>query len=183
MKLYTRTGDRGETSLANGTRVRKDHPRVIACGQIDELSAMLGWCRGAAGDGETATRLGRIQRALLAIGAELADPQGATHADYMALIATDDGRQLEHWIDEAVEGLPPLHNFLLAGGTELACRLHVARACCRRAERAVVSLEQTAAVRGEVLVYLNRLGDLLFAWARRANHEAGLTDLVWTPKQ
>ncbi len=182
-KLYTKTGDGGETSLGDGTRVSKDHPRVAACGELDELSAILGWCRSAGGGEAIVSRVERIQRQLLSLGAELATPAESGQADRIAAASAEQRRRLERWIDEATEGLQPLKRLVLCGGTELSCRLHLARTCCRRAERAVVALARSAAVRPEVIVYLNRLSDLLFVWARRANHEAGCPDVTWVPTE
>jgi cob(I)alamin adenosyltransferase len=178
MKLYTATGDAGETSLFDGTRVRKNHPRVAAYGDIDELNASLGWCRAAAA-GTIAERLEPIQHELFVLGAELATPAGSRQSGRVPLISSEASRRLETWIDEATAAVTPLRNFILPGGSEAAARLHMARTCCRRAERAVIGLAHDESVRPEAVVYLNRLSDLLFAWARLANALAGSDDVVW----
>lgn len=179
MKLYTGKGDAGETSLADGARVPKDHARVRACGELDELSAVLGWCRAAAGGAANLAGIHAIQHELFALGAELALPGSSVGEGGSPGITRDDCRRLEAWIDEATARLEPLREFVLPGGTEPACRLHVARTCCRRAERSVVVLARSDGVRPDVLVYLNRLSDLLFAWARMANYQVGEPDVTW----
>ena len=181
MTIYTKTGDGGETSLLDGRRVPKDHVLVVACGDLDELNALLGWCRSVEGPPAALLRIEEIERQLFILGAELATPSGPEQAGQVSTDLSDQCRCLESWIDEAVDGIKPVGHFLLPGGTELACRLHVARTCCRRAERAVVALARSEAVRPEVMAYLNRLGDLLFAWAVRANHEAGRPHVIWVP--
>jgi len=184
MSLYTRTGDRGETSLLDGSRVSKDHPRVAAFGAVDELNSLLGWCGcGLGGSGIAISRLERIQRELFSIGAELAlSSEKHWPAENHAIGAERVGR-LEQWIDEACRETEPLAHFVLPTGAELAARLHIARACCRRTERAVVALQSQQAVRQEIVMYLNRLSDLLFAWARQANHETGVQDVPWIPTE
>jgi len=181
MKLYTKTGDGGETSLSDGTRVPKDHARVTACGNLDELTVVLGWCGCAAGAAGIASQLGEVQRSLLSLEAELAAPGDSGPAARAPLVSAEQCRRLETWIDEATEAVEPVENFVLPAGTELACRLHLARTCCRRAERSVVTLARAAGVRLEVTTYLNRLSDLLFAWARQVNHQAGRPDVIWVP--
>jgi cob(I)alamin adenosyltransferase len=181
MKLYTKYGDRGETALLNGMRVAKDDPRVGAYGEVDELNAMLGWCRCADEKQLICGPLQNIQEDLFVIGAELATPPGIKPPGNVPTIGAEHISTLEGWIDEACAAVEPLKNFVLPGGTELAARLHLARTCCRRAERAVVSLARNSEVRPDVIVYLNRLSDLLFAWARRANRAAGCPDLLWVP--
>ena len=179
MRLYSRTGDAGETSLADGSRVSKADLRVNACGEVDELNACLGWCRQAAGADLIAARVSTLQAELLSIGSELARAPGTAIGAPLRPPDTPSCQRLEAWIDEAGEHLRPIGNFIVPGGTELAARLHLARTCCRRAERSVVGLARSSTVRPGVLAYLNRLSDLLFAWARQANHEAGLPDDLW----
>ncbi|MEP0844242.1 MAG: cob(I)yrinic acid a,c-diamide adenosyltransferase, partial [Phycisphaerae bacterium] len=140
MKLYTRTGDSGETSLFDGTRVPKDHPRVTAFGDVDELNCLLGWCRCADAQGLLWQRIERVQHELFVLGSELATPAGSRSAGRIPRVSQDENARLEGWIDEAAAAVPPLRQFILPAGTELAARLHVARAVCRRAERAVVGL-------------------------------------------
>jgi len=182
MRLYTGGGDRGDTSLFDGTRVPKDHPRVAAYGELDELNSMLGWCLGADERGLIAGRLGTLQRELFVLGAELATPPGSRAEKSIPRLDSEPIRRMEGWIDEAVEHVEPLRHFVLPAGTELAARLHVTRTVCRRAERSVVGLAHRGEARPEVVVYLNRLGDLLFAWARLANHAAGVPDMPWMPQ-
>jgi len=182
MPLYTRQGDDGRTSLPDGQRVFKDDLRICACGEVDELNSVLGWCRLAGGVASWAGRLEVIQRELFSVGAELAMPEIYRLAG-VALAGAEEVRRLESWIDEATAAVPPLTHFILPGGSEVSARLHVARSVCRRAERAVVRLRDDGAVRGEIIVYLNRLGDLLFAWARLADRDAGVPDVPWKPSR
>jgi cob(I)alamin adenosyltransferase len=183
MKLYTRTGDDGSTSLFGGQRVAKDALRVQAYGTVDELNSVVGLAT-AAPDVTPALReqLQAIQARLFEIGADLATPRtsdddaGPAH---IPRITDDHVAELERWIDEADADLPAMKHFILPGGTELAARLHVARTVCRRAERVTYSLGDEYPIGEAVLRYLNRLSDLLFAMARRANHEAGVDDVPW----
>jgi cob(I)alamin adenosyltransferase len=178
MKIYTRTGDAGETSLFGGTRVGKDDPRVRAYGDVDELNAHLGLARASATDAEIDDELVRLQRDLFALGAQLADPaKKMGDRSAKARLGDVDVARLEQLIDRLEAGLPPLKNFILAGGTPCGASLHVARAVCRRAERAMVALDPpTDAV---LLRYINRLSDLLFVVARIANHRADAAETVW----
>jgi len=181
MALYTRGGDRGETSLFDGSRVAKDDLRVVAYGELDELNSLLGLCRCAAGASVINGRAEQVQHELFAIGRELATPPGGRRFGSAGCISPEQSKRLEDWIDEACKLVIPLKDFVLPGGTELAARLHLARTCCRRAERSVVTLHGVTGVREEIIIYLNRLSDLLFAWARQANHEAGVEDILWVP--
>jgi cob(I)alamin adenosyltransferase len=178
VKLYTRTGDGGETSLFDGTRARKDDARVDAYGEVDELNAWLGFVRASRPDATIDEALLHIQRDLFALGAQLADP-----ADKLAprvtkaVIGDGDVARLEALIDRLEEGLPPLRRFILAGGTPGGAALHVARTVCRRAERRMVGLEPPV---DPVLVrYVNRLSDLLFVMARFENHRGGAQEVEW----
>jgi len=179
VKIYTKAGDTGETSLLGGTRVSKDHRRVAAYGEVDETNAALGAVRSAA-----RRSLGRLvhslQKDLFAIGAHLADPshQVAARRDKAALLPAH-VRRLERRIDRCEALLPPLRSFVLPGGTQTAALLHQARSVCRRAERAVVSLAREAPVDPLVVPYLNRLSDLLFVLARLENHRAGVVEERW----
>ena len=179
MKIYTKTGDRGETSLFDGTRVAKNDPRVAAYGDVDELQATLGVCLTNEMDEDLSAMLIAIQRDLFALGARLADPSHRI-APRVAKVVIDDAgvTRLEHWIDQLDATLPPLRHFILSGGAPVGAVLHFARAVCRRAERAVISLG-TDAVEPVVLIYLNRLSDLLFVMARAANHRAGVAETEW----
>ena len=167
VKIYTRTGDAGETSLFDGTRVSKHDARVDAYGEVDELNAGLGVARSAIGDPEIDAALAQIQRDLFAIGARLADP-AAKIADRVtkAAITPDDVARLEALIDRFELELPPLRRFILAGGSPGGAALHLARAVCRRAERRMVSLQPP--VEPTLIRYINRLSDLLFVAARLA---------------
>ena len=178
MKIYTRTGDTGETSLFDGTRVRKDDARVDAYGEVDELNAWLGLVRSSLGEDDLDDELGQIQRDLFAVGAELADPADKIAARVTkASITEADVVRLEQLIDRLEEELAPLRRFILAGGAPAGAALHVARAVCRRAERRIVSLEPPAD--GTVIRYINRLSDLLFVMARVVNRRAGVPEIEW----
>jgi cob(I)alamin adenosyltransferase len=179
VKIYTRTGDGGETALLGGTRVSKAAPRVAAYGDVDELNAWLGLVRASASDAELNEMLERLQRDLFAIGSRLADPTGSV-ADRVAktAVTADVITRLEQWIDRLEAEVPALRSFILAGGVPAGAALHVARTVCRRAERSVVALGPQH-VEPEVIVYLNRLSDLLFVMARTANHRHGAPETEW----
>ncbi|MCP4592706.1 MAG: cob(I)yrinic acid a,c-diamide adenosyltransferase [bacterium] len=180
MKIYTKTGDTGQTGLIGGQRVDKDDPRVDAYGCVDELNAAIGWALVPCSDTQTACALGRIQKDLFVIGAELAGTRESTSP---VELPHDAVVQLERWLDEAWSQLPELRNFVLPGGGELASRLHLARTICRRAERTVVGLSRAQDVAAPVIPYLNRLGDLLFTYARLANAREGVEETVWLPPE
>lgn len=178
MKLYTRSGDAGETSYFDGTRVRKDDPRLAAYGDVDELNAWLGFVRASKVDPAVDAELDRIQRDLFAVGAQLADPGEKLAARVSkAVIGDDDVARLEQLIDRFDGEAPPLRRFVLSGGTPAGAALHVARTVCRRAERGIVSLAPAADP--VLLRYINRLSDLLFALARAVNHRAGVPEVEW----
>ncbi|HEX6068727.1 MAG TPA: cob(I)yrinic acid a,c-diamide adenosyltransferase [Longimicrobiaceae bacterium] len=185
MKIYTRTGDRGETGLFGGQRVAKDHVRVEACGDVDELNAVVGIAIGHLGTEdlpEVARRLRVLQGDLFVIGANLATPapeDGGRPNDYIPAIARERVSEMEEWIDQAEGELPPLTSFILPAGTGGSAALHLARTVCRRAERRVISLSKQATIDAGAIVFLNRLSDLLFVWARLANHRAGVPDIPW----
>ncbi len=188
MKLYTRTGDDGTTGLFSGARVSKDHPRIEAYGTVDELNAVLGLVRCACDPSHAFERrlidvLQAMQSRLFDIGADLATPEGAKQQAKIHRIDDRDVAEAEGWIDEVDGANPPLHTFIMPAGTELAARLHLARTVCRRAERAIISLSGIEPVGDPLLRYMNRLSDLFFAMARRANHERGQADVPWTPTQ
>jgi len=179
LKIYTKTGDLGETSLLGGTRVPKDHLRVVAYGDVDETSAALGAVRAFAGE-PLRPLLSGVQRDLFAIGAQLADPTHRVAAKRAkAAVTAAHVRRLERAIDAREEKLPALRSFVLPGGTPAAALLHHARTVCRRAERSVVTLAREADVDPRIIVYLNRLSDLLFVLARFENHRAGLDEDRW----
>ncbi len=181
MKIYTKTGDGGDTSLFGGGRVPKSHPRVRAYGDVDELNSALGIVRATEPRNEEDRLLESIQRNLFAIGGHLAtpDPEKVAAALAKADLSHDQVEELEAAIDRATEELPPLTAFILPAGTPKAAAFHLARTICRRAERSIVQLSQETPVPGLFLEYLNRLSDALFVLARLANHRAGLDDTTW----
>lgn len=185
MKIYTKTGDSGETALFGGGRVEKNHPRVEAYGDVDELNAAIGLARSIDLMPRIDEVLVPIQRDLFAIGALLATPDHDKMREQLSKARIDDDRiaQLERAIDAAEGELEPLRSFILPGGTPKASALHVARTVCRRAERRVVKLaaEPGTSIPANAIEYLNRLGDLLFVLARFANHAAGVPDDPWHP--
>ena len=179
MKIYTRTGDSGETGLFDGTRVAKSDPRVSAYGDVDELNAWLGLVGASGADEQMHAMLQQIQKDLFALGARLADPAHRIAARVTkAAVANDDIVRLENWIDALEAELPPLRRFILAGGSPAGAALHVARTICRRAERSMVVLGEEA-FEPELLIYINRLSDLLFVMARAANRRAGVVEVEW----
>jgi len=176
-RIYTRTGDAGETSLGDGSRVPKHQPRVDLYGDVDELNSVLGCAAAVLGRHDRgrplATLLSGIQSRLFDLGAVLADPGlSAQEQDF-------DAAGLEHWIDSMEAYLAPLANFILPGGSEAAAMLHLARAVCRRAERKAVALAAAEPVPRGAVIYLNRLSDALFTAARAANAAAGVKDVAW----
>lgn len=181
MKIYTRTGDGGRTSLFGGGKVSKSSRRIAAYGAVDELNSALGAVRasGPAGgiDGRIDAFLERSQNDLFRLGGELASASGLPAN--LRPVGAEDAAWIEREIDAMEEGLEPLRNFILPGGTPAAAAAHLARAVCRRAEREVVGLSEEEAVRGEVIVYLNRLGDALFVAARAINRGAGGAETIW----
>jgi cob(I)alamin adenosyltransferase len=181
MKIYTRTGDTGETALFGGGRVPKDHPRVAAYGDVDELNSAIGLARATPPESAFDPLLESVQRDLFAIGGHLATPDPAKVAKALAKadLAAERVGEFERAIDQADERLPPLRAFVLPAGTPKAAALHLARTVCRRAERSVVSLAHHEPVPELFLVYLNRLSDLLFTLARDANHASGRGDVTW----
>jgi cob(I)alamin adenosyltransferase len=183
MKIYTRTGDDGTTGLFGGHRVPKDAVRVEAYGTVDETNAAIGVARASGVPAEIDGVLADVQSDLFTIGAELACVPGKEDKLRMRLIAAEDAARLEWAIDEAETALAPLTSFVLPGGAPAAAALHAARCVSRRAERCVLAASRLEPVRAEVLVYLNRLSDLLFVLARRANHAAGIADVPWQPRR
>lgn len=185
MKIYTRTGDRGETGLFGGGRVPKDDIRVEAYGAVDELNAVIGIAMGLLDSEElpeVARRLRVLQGDLFVLGANLATPSvedGGRPNDYIPAFAAERIAEMEAWIDEAEEELAPLKSFILPAGTAGCAALHVARTVGRRAERRVITLSRQATIDPVGVRFLNRLSDLLFVWARLANHRAGVPDIPW----
>jgi cob(I)alamin adenosyltransferase len=183
MKIYTKTGDDGSTGLIGGKRVSKSDPRIDCYGTIDELNAAIGLCAASAAE-QALGRLRSVQNELFVIGSLLATPDGKAPGD-MPLPQLDPRSidRLEGEIDAAQAELPPLRNFILPGGCELAVRLHLARTVCRRAERLLVALAEDGPARVDPLLvrYLNRLSDWLFVQARLANRVLGIEDVPWNP--
>ena len=185
VKIYTRTGDEGETGLFGGPRVRKDAQRVEAYGAVDELNAVLGGAVAALGDGSLRGMLVEVQSTLFDLGGELATPavrERAAAGQLAPQVPVDAIEQLERWIDELEEELEPLTQFILPGGAPAAATLHHARTVCRRAERRAVTLAASEEVSGEALRYLNRLSDFLFVAARAVNRRAGVDEPRWTAR-
>lgn len=180
MKLYTRHGDDGTTGLFGGQRVDKDSLRVTAYGVVDELNSALGLARCACSHEELTAIIDRVQPELFVLGANLCLPAGKT-SKHVPPLTDQHVAELEQWIDAVCGPLPEMRYFVLPGGCELAARLHVARTTCRAAERAVVSLSHAEPVQAPLVQYLNRLSDLLFAMARRANQLEGVEDVPWKP--
>ncbi len=181
MKIYTKTGDAGDTGLFGGPRVRKSDPRVEAYGEVDELNAAIGAVRAVVEDPEIDRLLARVQDELFCVGAELATPHEAKARSAIPVVDASWVARLEAAIDAWGEELPPLTRFVLPGGTRTAAALHLARCVCRRAERRVVALAASVEVAPEALTYLNRLSDLLFVAARLANHRARRAETEWDP--
>ena len=178
MKIYTRTGDDGSTSLLGPGRVLKSHARVEAYGAVDELNAAVGAARACDTERWIDAELASIQGRLFQVGAELASnaPEALARLER---VGDGDVSTLEQWIDRLEADLPALKSFVLPAGTPLATQLHVARTVCRRAERRVVALAQEQAVEPRITRYLNRLADLLFVMARWSNRRVGVADVEW----
>lgn len=181
MKIYTRTGDTGETALFGGGRVPKDHPRVAAYGDVDELNSAIGLIRATEPAALFDPLLESIQRDLFSIGGHLAtpDPERVRKALEKATLSPERVSEFERAMDEADQELQPLKAFVLPAGTPKASALHLGRTVCRRAERSLVHLARDNDVPELFVVYLNRLSDLLFTLARLANHRAGVSDVTW----
>lgn len=181
MKIYTKTGDDGTTSLYSGGRVVKTHLRVEAYGTVDELSAAIGVARAQKAASQTAEWLAEIQNQLFRLGADLATPADAA-SQHVVRIDADAIEWLETKIDHMSGELPELKAFILPGGSTVAAQLHVARTVCRRAERDAVKLGQNEPIGDFVVQYLNRLSDFLFTLARWENHQAGISEEEWSPR-
>ncbi len=178
IRIYTRTGDQGDTGLIGGRRVPKDDPRVEAYGAIDELNAHLGLVCARLAAPDLVTLVQTIQNRLFDLGAELATPLPGKSATAPAIVAQHVDA-LEQAIDEYEDALPPLREFILPSGTDAAAAFHAARTVARRAERRIVTLARTEPLNPEILRYVNRLSDLLFVLARTVNQRAGQVDTVW----
>lgn len=175
-KIYTKTGDQGETGLLGGKRVPKNHVRVEAYGTLDEANAIIGLILARFSYFTHYEELVQVQHMLFEMGAALADPSTRSEQPQNQDIA-----HLEELIDELTASLPPLTQFILPGGTELAAYLHIARTIVRRGERRVITVQQHQPVRLEIIKYLNRLSDYLFTLARAVNYNQGFKDKVWQP--
>lgn len=183
MKIYTRTGDDGTTSLYGGRRVSKADLRVEAYGTLDEANSCLGLARSHGLDAWSDGVVESVQRDLFKLGAEVASGRNPEKKLSMPLLSGADVTRLEAAIDEGEINLPPLTAFILPGGTHAAAAMHVARTVIRRAERCLVALAAQEPMRKEVIEYVNRLSDLFFILARNANHVAGKSDVLWLPAQ
>jgi cob(I)alamin adenosyltransferase len=183
MKIYTKTGDDGTTGLYGGGRVRKDHARVEAYGAVDELNAAIGLARAEMLPASIDEHLARIQNELFDLGAELATPQPAARG--VAVVGEHEIKSLEATIDQFDPQLAPLKTFILPAGTRAASALHLARTICRRAERRVITLaaDSEQSVSPQVIIYLNRLSDLLFVLARTTSATAGHADVEWKKRE
>jgi len=179
LKIYTRTGDRGETGLFGGRRISKDDLRVEAYGSIDELNSTIGAVRSLKPPPDLDRILETIQRDLFVLGADLATPAHAEGAEKIPRIGEEHVARLERQIDSIQGKLPQLTSFILPGGSPVGSQLHLARAICRRAERRVVSLSKAAVIGEAIIPFLNRLSDLLFVLARWANKASGSPEVEW----
>ena len=177
MPYYTGSGDDGRTGLCDSKRVSKHSPRVAAYGEVDELNSFVGWCRVASRDKDESAMLQRIQNELFIFGSDLASPIGSKN-EPVRIAEKHIG-----WMEEAIDGITKEIGeqkcFILPGGCELAARLHIARAVCRRAERVIVALSDKEKVNGIALHYINRLSSLLFVMAKMANERANVKDIEW----
>lgn len=182
-RIYTRTGDAGETGLFGGGRVSKSHPRVEAYGAVDELNAQLGAAAGEVHGETLRTRIAILQSDLFTVGAHLATPPPSGTRPRPRLPELPAGRavEIEGWIDGMETDLEPLKSFILPGGSPAASALHICRTVCRRAERRVVALGETDPVDASIVVLLNRISDFLFVAARTENRAAGMPDRRWDP--
>jgi cob(I)alamin adenosyltransferase len=180
-RIYTKTGDEGKTGLFGGGRVSKANRRVAAYGEVDELNAVIGWVVSLSDHAALKERLTLLQSDLFSLGAHLATPGGARTHVHLPALPTSRVGDMENWIDEAETTLPELKSFILPGGASTAAALHLAHTVCRRAERAVVDLDAHESVDPAILVYLNRLSDLLFVLARAENARADVAEPKWQP--
>ena len=183
MSIATGKGDDGSTGLIGGQRVPKDDPRLEAYGTVDELNAAIGMARATELSPAIDRELGRISEWLFALGSDLATPHRGPDDKKVPLLPAGTALELEEWIHREEGELPPLRNFILPGGNAASAVFHLARTVCRRAERHVVSLHQATGEAAPAIVFLNRLSDLLFLYARRANHDAGISDVEWRPEK
>jgi cob(I)alamin adenosyltransferase len=183
MKIYTKVGDDGTTGLFGGPRVPKDHLRVQAYGDVDELNSTIGVARSECQDAELGAILSRLQNQLFDLGGELATPDQAHAPKAVPLVTEEDITRMEREMDAFDQELEPLKAFVLPAGAKLAAHLHVSRTVCRRAERAAVTLARHESVPPDSVKFLNRLSDLLFVMARVANKRAGVAEVKWEPNK
>lgn len=180
MKIYTKTGDKGDTALFGGGKVRKDHKRIQAYGTVDELNAVLGIAISEITAVDISYALRRIQSQLFSLGADLATPEDNTLKGYTPeRTSLEPVEEFERLIDSFSNELEPLKNFILPGGSKGSAALHLARTVCRRAERHCVELAGIEQINGNIVIFLNRLSDLLFILARVENKRAGIPDVIW----
>jgi cob(I)alamin adenosyltransferase len=180
-RIYTKTGDQGKTGLFGGGRVSKANRRVAAYGELDELNAVLGWVITQTNHDALIERLTVLQSDLFSIGAHLATPDGARSHVHLPALPLARVTEMENWIDDAEQILPELKSFILPGGSAGAAALHIARGVCRRAERAIVDVAAHETIDANILVYLNRLSDLLFVLARAENARTDTPEAKWQP--
>jgi cob(I)alamin adenosyltransferase len=180
-RIYTKSGDEGKTSLGNGRRVPKTDRRIVAYGGVDELNAVIGVAIATGIPEPVGARLTHVQNDLFDLGADLCVPESTepTPSEPLRIVASQVAT-LEGWIDDATAKLAPLKSFVLPGGTPASAHLHQARTVCRRVEIGVLQLAETEPINPQAAIYLNRLSDLLFVWARLCN-DAGKNDVLWTP--
>jgi len=183
MKIYTKTGDSGETSLFGGTRVWKDDLRIESYGTVDELNSVIGLAIEECEIIELKIHLVEIQADLFNLGADLASPLEDTNNSWIIRTSGNNWEKLEKLIDDLDSELPELKNFILPGGTKFSAIIHIARTVCRRAERQVVKLERNGNINHIIVVYLNRLSDFLFVLARYYNHKQGKSENIWSPRK
>jgi cob(I)alamin adenosyltransferase len=183
VRIYTRTGDKGETGLVGGARVAKDSIRVQAYGNVDELNSVLGLSRSFLLDKQLDILIEEIQKDLFVAGADLASPETKTVGREIPRITPERILEMEKTIDRLQEELPPLKAFVLPSGGQTGALLHFARTVARRAERNIVTLSKTETINEQILPYINRLSDLLFVIARVVNHREGKTEIEWHPSK
>jgi cob(I)alamin adenosyltransferase len=182
MKIYTKTGDKGKTSLLGGSRVSKAHIRIDAYGNVDELNSWIGLLRDQSANKDRHLLLIEIQDRLFTIGSHLAD-EGGERKFSIPEIQYSDVERLEHAIDDMNNVLPEMKNFILPGGHQVVSYTHIARTVCRRAERGVVALDDLEPVKDVIVIYLNRLSDYLFMLSRMLSHELDASEVPWIPKK
>jgi cob(I)alamin adenosyltransferase len=182
MKIYTKAGDGGETRLYGGKKVRKDHARVRAYGDVDELNAAIGWAKSHVDDASVAEKLEQLQQELFILGSDLATPPGSKTPAPAPRIGPEHAERLEQEIDRMQTSLPALTAFILPGGSPAGAALHLARTMARRAERTMVPLFKKQEVSLSVQIYLNRVSDYLFVLARFVNRHGGIPETQWNPK-